>query len=156
MLDPKVRSEIEAHLDHYPVKSAASIDALKIVQAHERWVSDEALHEVAEMLEMSPEELDGVASFYNLVYRRPVGEHVILLCDSVSCWLMGGTNIAATLEQKLGVELGETSEDGQFTLLPMCCLGDCDHAPMMMIDEDTHRDLTPDGLDAILAKYRSA
>lgn len=153
MLTERERQEITAELAHSPSPQAASIEALKIVQRHRRWVSDEALRDVAEALGMTAHELDNVATFYNLIYRRPVGRHVILLCDSVSCWIVGYREIHAALKERLGVDFGGTTEDGRFTLLPMACLGACDHAPVLMIGEDTHRDVTPEGLDEILERY---
>jgi NADH-quinone oxidoreductase subunit E len=153
MLTDEERREIEAEFEHYPQKRALSIDALKVVQRHRGWVSDESLRDVAELLEMSPDALDNVATFYNLIYRRPVGKHVILMCDSISCWVMGYDQIREHLENRLGIGLGETSEDGRFTLLPVVCLGACDHAPVLMIDNDLHTDLDAQKLDEILAKY---
>ena len=85
MLSPVEKEEIAAAAAHYELKKAAGIDALRIVQRHRGWVSDETLKEVAEALAMTPTELDSVATFYNLIFRRPVGRHVILICDSVSC-----------------------------------------------------------------------
>lgn len=154
MLSEEERQEIEEELSHYDYKRAACIEALKIVQRHRGWVSDESLHDLAPILDMSPDELDNVATFYNLIYRQPVGEHVILLCDSVSCWLMGYDQILARLKERLGVGLGETTPDDKFTLLPMVCLGTCDHAPAMMIDEELYRDLDPEKVDQILEEYR--
>jgi NADH-quinone oxidoreductase subunit E len=156
MLDEQVRAEIEAHLAEVGDPRIASLEALHVVQRHAGWVSDEHLREVAALLRMSAEELDGVASFYNLVYRKPVGRHVVLWCDSVSCWVMARDRVRAALERELGIGLGETTADGAFTLLPMCCLGACDHAPVLMIGEDTHLDVDPDALGPLLARYRSA
>jgi NADH-quinone oxidoreductase subunit E len=153
VLSDEERHEIEAEVAIYAQKRAASIEALKVVQQHRGWVSDEALDEVAELLEMTPDELDGVATFYNLIFRKPVGRHVILICDSVSCWVMGYDNLLDHLKSRLGVDLGETTPDGRFTLLPSVCLGACDHAPVMMIDDDLHLDLTPERIDKILAGY---
>ena len=90
---------------------------------------------------MTPDELDGVATFYNLIFRKPVGRHVIMLCDSVSCWIMGYERLRAQPDDAAGHRLGETTADGRFTLLPIVCLGACDHAPAMMIDDDLHGDL---------------
>lgn len=154
MLDPAVRTEIEALVDQYPVRSAASVEALHVVQQHVGWVSDEHLRDVAQLLGMSAAELDGIASFYNLLFRRPVGRNVILVCDSVSCWMMGSDAVTTALRERLGIGFGETTADGVFTLLPMCCLGDCDHAPVLMVGEDTHRDVDPDTLGAVLDRYR--
>lgn len=138
----------------FPIKSAASIEALKIVQDKQRWVSDESLAEVAEILEMSATELENTASFYNLIFRKPVGRHVIFLCDSISCWVMGYENILDTLQKKLGISYGETTTDDRFTLLPIQCLGNCDQAPAMMIDNDLHNNLTAEKIDEILQNYQ--
>ncbi len=153
MLSPEETREIDREIAIVPNRSSASIEALKTVQRHRGWVTDEALADVAEYLGMSREELDGVATFYNLIYRRPVGRHVVLVCDSVSCWILGYDRIRAGLERRLGIELGGTTRDGRFTLLPMCCLGACDHAPVLMVDEDTHRDVDDAALDRILESY---
>ncbi len=153
MLKPEEVAEIDHELPLFPQKSAACIEALKIVQKHRGWVSDEAIQDIASHLEMSPDELDSVATFYNMIYRKPVGRHVIHVCDSVSCWIMGYDAIRDALKRKLGVEYGGTTKDGRFTLLPICCLGTCDRAPAMFVGEDLHRDLTPERIDAILEKY---
>lgn len=141
--------EIEQEISHLPGRQAAAIDALKIVQEHRGWVSDESLQATARLLGMSSEELDGIATFYNLIFRQPVGDKVILFCDSVSCWIMGCDKVHDRLKEKLNVEPGGTTEDGKYTLLPVTCLGDCDHAPVMMIGEDLHHDLTVKSIDDI-------
>ena len=153
MLSTEEIDEIEKAISLVPVRKAAGIEALKIVQEHRRWVSDESLREVAAYMRMSPEELDSIATFYNMIFRRPVGRHVILVCDSISCWVMGYENILAHLTSHLGIKLGQTTKDDRFTLLPNCCLGTCDRAPALMIDHDLYRNLTTDQLDEILAKY---
>jgi NADH-quinone oxidoreductase subunit E len=89
-----------------------------------------------------------------LIFRRPVGRHVILICDSVSCWIVGYEALRDHLQARLGVKLGETTNDSRFTVLPIVCLGACDHAPAMMIDEDLHADLSPAALNDVLAKYK--
>ncbi len=154
MLSPEERDEIEAEMPKYPNKQAVCIDAMKIVQRHRGWVSDESIREVAEFLDVSADDLESVATFYNLIYRKPVGRHVILLCNSVSCWIMGYTRLRERLCQRLGIHLGETTADERFTLLPIVCLGACDHAPALMIDNDLHRDLSPDSAEQILERYR--
>lgn len=135
-------AEIDAELAHIPYRSGAAIDALKIVQAKRGWVSDECLQAIARHLEMSAEELEGVATFYNLIYRCPVGEKVILFCDSVSCWINGCDDIKEKISETLGVDYGETTADNSYTLLPVPCLGACDRAPVMMVGDDlvTHLD----------------
>lgn len=146
-------SEMEA-IDHeltcYPERRAVCIEALKIVQAQRRWVSDEAVDAIAAYLNMTPAEVDGVATFYNLIFRQPVGKKVIFLCNSVTCWIKGCENLRAKIKQQLHIDYGETTEDGEYTLIPIACLGDCDHAPTLMIDREHHRDVNEDLLDEIL------
>ena len=153
MLKAEDIREIEHELPLFPQKKAACIEALKIVQKHRGWVSDEAIQDIAKFLDMSAEELDSVATFYNMSSRQPVGRHVIHVCDSVSCWIMGYEELKDALMKKLGVTYGETTKDGRFTLLPICCLGTCDRAPAMFVGQDLHRDLKPEQLDGILEKY---
>ena len=153
VISNEARQEIESLFHHLPHKQAACIDALKVVQKYNRWVSDEALNELAPILEMSPHEIDSVATFYNIIFRRPVGRHVIFLCNSVSCYIMGYDKIHEAIKQKQGIDFGQTTPDDRFTFLPIPCLGTCDHAPALLVDEDLHRDLTPEQLDEILAKY---
>lgn len=153
MLSDEERQEIIQEIGHYEQPRAACVEALKVVQRHHGWVSDEALRDVAELLDMTPDELDSVATFYNLIFRRPVGRHVILICDTVSCYIMGYETLLAHLEQRLGIGLGETTGDGRFTLLPVPCLGACDHAPVLMIDDDLHLDMDGGKLDKILERY---
>lgn len=142
-------AEIEAEIACLPNRHAAAIDALKIVQSYRGWISDESLSAIARLLDMSVDELDGVATFYNLIFRKPVGESVILVCDSVSCWIMGCDAIKSRITEKLGIQTGETTANGKYTLLPVTCLGDCDHAPAMMVDETLHHDLTVDSIDTL-------
>ena len=153
MLSDLERQDIERELAHYPDKQAACVEALKVVQHHRAWVSDESLKDVAQVLGMTPEEVDAVATFYNLIFRKPVGRHVAFVCNSISCWIMRGDDVRERLESGLGIRLGQTTEDGRLTLLPIVCLGACDHAPVMMIDDDLHLDVTPDKADDIVRKY---
>lgn len=153
MLTEEQKREILAEAARYPDKRAASLDALKIVQRSEHWISDEALGEVAELLGMSPAELDNVATFYNLIFRKPVGDHVILMCNSVSCWMVGYEALQAALEEQLGITFGQTTPDGRFTLLPIVCLGACDRAPTLMIDQDLYGPVTPSDLAEVLTRY---
>ena len=153
MLSTKEKLEIDNAIKHVPVKKAACIEALKIVQSHRRWISDETLREVADYMEMSPEALDSVSTFYNLLFRKPVGRHVILICDSISCWVMGYKPLLDQMSNQLGIKLGETTADERFTLLPNCCLGCCDCAPAFMIDNDLSKNVTEAQLNEILSKY---
>lgn len=154
-LEPELSSseqqQIDAECNHYPQRRAAAIEGLKIVQQHRGWVSDGTLKALARYLEMPEGELDGVATFYNLIFRQPVGTHVILLCDSVCCWIKGSDSLNQYLCDKLGIQPGQTTSDGRFTLLPIVCLGDCDRAPTLMVDDQQHGNLTPAKVDQILA-----
>lgn len=154
MLTERDRREIEEELGHVPRKESACIDALKIVQRRRGWIDDDDLRDIALFLEMSPAEVESVATFYNLIFRKPVGKHIILICDSVSCWLMGYNDLANHLRERLGIIPGETTADGLFTLLPIPCLGACEQAPAIMIDDKLYGNLTPERLDAIIAEYR--
>jgi NADH-quinone oxidoreductase subunit E len=152
-LAPALRSAIAALAHQYPDARAACIEALKLVQREYRWVDDQQLQSLAQLLGMTAAELDAVATFYNLIYRRPVGRHVILCCDSISCWLMGADRVREQLQAKLGIEPGQTSADGRFTLLPIVCLGHCDHAPALMVDQDLHGDVQSEQLAQLLERY---
>ena len=141
-LSPDELGAIDAEIAHVPYPSAVAIDALKIVQAHRGWVSDESLRAIARHLQMSAAELDGIATFYNLIFRRPVGDNVILLCNSITCWIKGCDSLQTRISEHLHIGLGETTPDNRYTLLPVTCLGACDKAPVMMIGEDLHEDVT--------------
>jgi NADH-quinone oxidoreductase subunit E len=144
--------EINAELGHYEDKSAVSIEALKIVQKYRGWVSDDSLLAVAEFLEISPTQLEGVATFYNLIYRQPVGRTVIHYCNSVTCWMLGAELVRERLCRHLNVRLGEMSEDGEYTILPIVCLGACDHAPVAMVGNELKMELTENAVNQILGK----
>lgn len=146
---------IDAEIAHVPYRSAVAIEALKIVQIHRGWVSDESLRAIARHLEMSAAELEGIATFYNLIFRQPVGERVILLCNSVTCWIKGCDRLQAAISERLGIGLGETTSDNAYTLLPVTCLGACDRAPVMMVGEELHQDLTEARLDEALGRSQS-
>jgi NADH-quinone oxidoreductase subunit E len=153
MLTETEMQEIAHEVQLVPYKKAAVIEALKVVQQQRGWISDDSITSIAEYLDMSPAEVDSVATFYNLIFRKPVGKHVILLCDSISCYVMDYQKLYSTLQQILNVRFGETTEDKNFTLLPNVCLGCCDHAPALMIDGDLYRDVKPEALEDILKKY---
>jgi NADH-quinone oxidoreductase subunit E len=155
MLTKQETEEIEIELKKYPDKQAACVEGLKIVQLRRGWVSDEDLSELAEYLAMTPDELDSIATFYPMVYRKPVGKNVILVCDSVSCWIVGQENLRQALSDRLDIPPGETSKDGKFTLLTVPCLGACDHAPVMMINDELFGDVDVENIEAILSQFQS-
>ena len=131
-------AEINAEIAHVPYPSAVAIEALKIVQQHRGWVSDTSLQAIARHLQMSAAELDGIATFYNHIYRRPVGEKVIMLCNSISCWIKGSDDLQQKISAQLGLQPGETTADDQYTFIPVPCLGACDKAPVMMVGDELH------------------
>ncbi len=154
MLSELEKQAILEELSRFPQARAAVPEALRVVQHSRGWVSDEGLQDIAGLLGLTADEIEAVATFSSLIFRRPVGRHVILLCDSVSCWILGSTSLLEHLQNRLGIGLGETTSDGRFTLLPANCLGACDLAPVMMVDEDLHVQLTPEMADRILEGYR--
>lgn len=147
--------EIEHEKTHYPYPQAVGLEALKIVQKYQGWVSDESLLAVAAYLQIPPDDLEGVATFFNLIYRRPVGKNVILFCDSVACWMLGCDSLKAHITKTLGIEYGQTTADNLFTLIPVPCLGDCDKAPTMMVGNESYRNLTPTSIDQIIADHKA-
>jgi NADH-quinone oxidoreductase subunit E len=144
---------IEAAIRHYPDTRAACVEAMKILQRQRGWLSDATLGDLAPLLGVSAAELDSVATFYSLLFRQPVGRHVILLCDSVSCWMLGADDLGEYLCKRLGIGPGETTHDGRFTVLPIPCLGTCENAPALMIDDELYGNLDTQRLDEILGRY---
>ena len=154
MLTDVERREIEEALKPYPEKQSGVIDALLLLQQRRRWISDDSLADIAQFLNMTKEDVEGVATFYNLIFRRPVGRHVVFLCDSISCWIRGYERVRDQLKRRYGVDMGQTTPDGRLTLLPIPCLGHCDRAPAMMIDHDVHGNVSSEDVGSIVEKYR--
>jgi len=152
-LHPDDRAAILRECGHFEQPQAACIEALKIVQHRHGWVPDGAIHAIADTLGVGPASVEGVATFYSLIFRQPVGRHVILLCDSSSCFLTGYESLRDAVFDHLGITFGQTTGDGRFTLLPVCCLGGCDRGPVLMIDDDTFGPVQPDDLDDLLEAY---
>ena len=130
------------------------IDLLRAIQDNYGWVPDEGVELAADILGIAPIAVEEIATFYDKIYRRPVGRYPIHICDSICCWTRGGEELAAHLQQQLGIQLGETSADGLFTLLPTCCLGGCGRAPSIMVGRRFYGDLSCDELDRIIAGLR--
>jgi NADH-quinone oxidoreductase subunit E len=131
------------------------VDVMLALQAHAGYLSDEAVAAAADLLQMTPLEIDELATFYTFIYREPVGRYVIHVCDSVICWMNGADSLAAHLSRRLGIAMGETTPDGLFTLLPVCCIGYCDLSPAMLINRKVYGHLTPQKIDEILDKLKS-
>ncbi len=150
MLTEQEKTELEEKVAHYRYRHAAKITVLNYLQEVRGWISDETLEDAADFLGISPAELDSVASFYNLIYRKPVGRKVIHLCNSAACWMMGEPQIRQTIEETLNIKTGETTADESYTLLPIVCLGNCDHAPSLMKGKELHGNLTPEKTKKLL------
>ncbi|EIK52486.1 NADH dehydrogenase subunit E [Stutzerimonas stutzeri TS44] len=147
------RSAIEHEMHHYEDPRAASIEALKIVQKARGWVPDGAADAIGELLGIPASDVEGVATFYSQIFRQPVGRHIIRVCDSMTCFIGGHESILDTLQSQLSIAPGQTTADGRFTLIPVCCLGNCDKAPALMIDDDTFGDVRSEGVAALLEAY---
>jgi NADH-quinone oxidoreductase subunit E len=131
-----------------------ALDVMFALQDHYGYLSDEAVAEAAELLGFSLLEVEELATFYTFLYREPVGKYVIHVCDSVVCWMAGEEALAERLSRKLGIRMGETTADGLFTLLPVCCIGYCDRAPAILINRKVYGPLTPEKFDEILEKLK--
>jgi len=132
-----------------------AVDIMFALQNYYGYLTDEALEEGARLLDMTPLEVEELATFYDFVYREPVGKFVIHICDGVVCWMNGYGSVVNYLSEKLGIKPGETTSDGLFTLLPTACLGYCDLSPAMLINGRAYGPLTPEKIDDILDSLRS-
>jgi NADH-quinone oxidoreductase subunit E len=135
MIPIELKNELQSRIAAAITNREAAVDVMKALQNHYGWLTDEAVVEAAELLGLSPLQVEELATFYEMIYRRPVGRQVIHVCDSISCWAMGGESLLQHIAGLLGIVVGETTQDGHFTLLPCCCLGNCGQAPTLMIGD---------------------
>jgi NADH-quinone oxidoreductase E subunit len=146
------RAELDELLTRYPTKMAALLPALWIVQRVRGWVSDEAMAEVAEALELTPAYVKGVVTFYTMYHQHPVGKHFIQVCTTTPCHVCGAEGVVDAFLQHTGCgELGVTSPDGRFTVIEVECLGACGFATPVMINEQFVESVTPERVPEILA-----
>jgi len=150
-LDETLRGQI-ARTEH---PRELAVDTMFALQNHYGYLSDEALEEGAQLLGMTPLELEELATFYDFIYREPVGKYVIHVCDGVVCWMNGYESVMDYLSKKLAIKPGETTEDGLFTMLPTACIGYCDLSPAMLINGRPYGPLTPEKIDDILNRLRA-
>ncbi|MBN2319020.1 MAG: NADH-quinone oxidoreductase subunit NuoE [Acidobacteria bacterium] len=150
MLSETACKQIQDLIGKYPRKRSALIPSLHLVQKELGFISRDAMREVAEIFELSPNEVHEVTSFYTMFHRKPVGKYVIQVCTNISCQLCNAEDIMAHLMEKLGIKPGETSSDNKYTLLEVECLGSCGTSPVVQINEDYYEELTPEKLDKIL------
>jgi len=131
-----------------------AVDIMVALQNHYGYLSDEALEEGAALLGLTPLELEEVATFYDFIYRQPVGKYVIHICDGIVCWMNGYQALLDHLCQRLGIRVGETTSDGMFTILPTACIGYCDLSPAVLINRRPYGPLTPEKIDSLLEELR--
>jgi len=144
------RREFDRLLTRYPDRMAVVLPALHLAQRELGYVSDEAIVHIAERVGTSPAYVEGVATFYTMYRRTPVGKYHVQICRNISCSLLGAEHLIEHVSKKLGVAPGETTPDGRFTLEKVECLGSCGTAPVMMVNDDYHENLTAESIDRIL------
>jgi NADH-quinone oxidoreductase E subunit len=150
MLGGETRSKIQALIKRYPEGRSALIPALVLAQKDAGYLSPAVICEVAEIFQLTPNQIHEVASFYTMLFKEPVGKYVIWVCTNISCLLNNSEVIMAHLEGKLGIKPGETTPDRRFTLIEAECLASCGTAPVVQINDDYHENLTVERLDQIL------
>jgi NADH-quinone oxidoreductase subunit E len=155
VLPQEMKATLMARIAAEPHPRELAVDVMMALQAHYGWLTDEAVEEAAGLLGMSPIEIEELATFYTFTFREPVGKYVIHLCDSLICWMDGYGRLRDYLSRKLNIQMGETTPDGLFTLLPVCCIGYCDRSPAMLINGKVYGHLTPDKIDDTLEKLKA-
>lgn len=154
MIPDHLKESLEQRVADAATNREAAVDVMKELQRHYGWLTDQALEEAARLLGLSPLQAEELATFYEMIYRRPVGRHVVHVCDSISCWASDGETLLKSLAHLLEIEPGSTTADGAITLLPCSCLGNCGDAPCMMVDEKQYGHMTPEAGTEIVAALR--
>jgi NADH-quinone oxidoreductase subunit E len=154
MIPEKLRQSLQDHIEHVEHPRELAVDVMFAIQDYYGYLTDEGVTETAQLLEMSPLEVEQLATFYTFIYREPVGKYIIHVCDSVVCWMDGYETVWEYLCRKLAIQPGETTSDGLFTLLKVCCIGYCDRSPAMLINKKVYGCLTLEKIDGILAKLK--
>ena len=150
MLSENAQQSIKALIAKYPHPRSALIPSLQLAQEEAGYISAGIVREIAGLFHLTPSEVFEVASFYTMLYKKPVGKYVIQVCTNISCLLCRSEEIMAHLEKRLGIKAGETTPDDRFTLVEVECLASCGTAPVVQINGDYHENLTPEKLDQIL------
>jgi len=154
MIPEELRQSLIEHINHVEHPRELVVDVMFAIQDHYGYLTDEGVEETAGLLDMTALEVEQLATFYTFVFREPLGKYVIHVCDSVVCWMEGYESVKAYLCQTLDIQPGETTPDGLFTLLPVCCIGYCDKAPAMLINRKAYGNLTAEKINEILTKLR--
>ena len=155
MIPDRLKKELEQRIAHAVTNREAAVDVMKELQRYYGWLTDEAVQEAADLLGLSALQVEELATFYEMIYRRPVGRQVLHVCDSVSCWSMGGETLLNKFETLLGITAGSTTDDGAITLLPCCCLGNCGNAPAVMVGDRLIGPVLPCDAAALLEQLRA-
>jgi NADH-quinone oxidoreductase subunit E len=154
-LQEKHAPEIESILARYADRRSAVLPVLYIAQDEYGHLTDEAIREVAAVLDLPPTDVFEVVGFYTLFYNKPVGTWVLQVCDDVPCCFLGAEQLVETLESKLGIAVDQTTPDGMFTLQRVKCLADCDRAPLLQANLEYYRNIdTPEKVDAMITELR--
>jgi len=156
MLPDDIKNSLVEKINQVDHPREMVVDVMFAIQEHYGYLTDEGVEETARLVGMSPLEVEQLATFYTFVYREPVGKYVIHVCDSVICWMNGFESIKDYLSQKLGIQDGETTADGLFTLLPVCCVGYCDRSPAILINKKVYGNLTNEKIDEIIEQFRNS
>lgn len=156
VLSEKAKAAIEAEFPKYPDKQSVVIFGLRIAQEERGYVSQEAMKDVATILGLTPVQVYDVATFYTMFNLEPVGTFLIQVCKTLSCAIVGAGGIVAHLRKKLGIDVGQTTKDGLFTIKLVECLASCGTGPMMQVNDDYYENLTPQKVDQILDDLRRA
>ncbi len=154
MLSPDARRRIETILTRYETNQSALIPALHVAQEDQGWLSEDTQREVARMLGLTAQAVRQVVTFYSMFHQKPVGRHLVQVCRNLSCSLLGGHRLQKRIEEKLGIQDGETTQDGRFTLVSVECLGSCGTAPVLMVNEQYHENVTPELVDRLLEELK--
>lgn len=154
MISESARARMREVIGRYPSALSAMLPALHIAQEEEGYITPDGVEAVADVLGVRPDEVDSVVSFYSMYFRKPVGRHVIKVCTSISCYLRSCDALMSHLEQRLGIKQGETTRDGEFTLLPIECLASCGTAPVLQVNNEFVENVTLEDADALLQRLR--
>lgn len=151
---PETYKQFEAIVARYPKKEAAMLPVLYLAQKEFGFLGPEAIAYVAKLMGQSPARVHGVVSFYTMLTAKPIGRHHIQVCRTLPCALGGAEKISACIKQKLGIQTGETTADGRFTLSEVECLASCGTAPMMQINDEYYENLTEEKVGQILDGFK--
>ena len=138
----------------YPYREAALLPALYLAQREYGHITPEAMEFIAETLSIPKATVKGVATFYSMYLHKPVGRHLIQLCTNVSCMIFGAERLVDILRDRYGITPGGISKDNRFSLVIMECIGACDQAPAMLVNNELHGNLDENNIDSILERYK--